>query len=117
MGILPLLCQGELTERMDVFNSVRFWPPNDESGRKVPQSGIWDIGHHERGRRNCQLDHMLTLRLYNLNLTNYDIMELPDLRANLSTFSMSFNSLTNQGLGTLLMRATHVVSLDLRGET
>ena len=56
---------------------------------------------------------MLMVRLYNLDSTDHNIMELSDLGANLSTFSMAFNSLTNQGLCTLLIRAPHVVSLDL----
>ena len=42
-------------------------------------------------------------------------MELPDLGANLSTLSVALNSLTGQGLGTLILRVPRVASLDLKG--
>ena len=49
----------------------------NELGRMVPLSGIWDICHHERDRRGFKPDHLLLLRLCNLDLTDRNVVELP----------------------------------------
>ena len=85
-----------------MFNAVHYRAQHDESGRRVPEAGIWDPLHYERGRHSFGLDHLMTLSFYNLSLTDGVVINMPHLGANLSTLSIALNCLTDQGLGSLI---------------
>ena len=95
-GILCLFSRGELTECLDVFDAICFRAQHDESSGRVQESGIWDISHHKRGWRIFYPDPLLTSSFYNLNLTNKDTMNMPNLGVNLSILGMALNDLTDQ---------------------
>ena len=82
--------------RLDAFNNSHFKAHHDESDRRVQESGIWDISHHKRGWRIFYPDPLLTSSFYNLNLTNKDTMNMPNLGVNLSILGMALNDLTDQ---------------------
>ena len=65
--------------------------------------GLWDVCHHEWGRMYILPDHLLSLSLSSIGLTENTVSAWPsDLGIHVGSLSMAFKHLTNVGLRDLL---------------
>ena len=109
-------------DRLDILpedhNNVHY-PLRGRSQSHVDQrvfgSGHWDPYHHHLGlgRGVPRAEHILSLTLVCLKLTNNDVSNFPDALHNLHTLSVAFNQITDVGLSDLLGLDPNVVTLDL----
>ena len=59
------------------------------------------------------MEHVMSLTLTHLQLTDEDVSKFPETLPNLHTLSVAFNQITDVGLSDLLGWAPNVVVLDL----